>query len=646
MGLTALVAVICLPHALHLPVWVSLATAAVLTWNGLRLLLGYAAPSALLRGLLSFAAVAAVLLGFGRINGQTAGVALLVLMLALKLTETIRYRDVVIVLALCCFVLVTQFLFSQSPAMAAYLIAGCWLVVAAFVHIHAGDDTPIAASAAESARLLALAIPVAAALFVLFPRLPGPLWGLPTAGGERARTGLSDHMTPGSIAALARSGAVAFRVRFDGPVPPPVERYWRGPVLWDFDHGTWHTGADVARDLAPPEISADGPTVRTDITLEPSHQPWLIALDMPLDTVHRHRRAPGGNWVAPAPIDRRIRYVARSAVTYTLDAHLAPAARRRALALPAHGNPRARALARRWAQRTGTARAVVHSALDFFRRGGFRYTLSPPRTSRDDSVDDFLFSTRAGFCEHFAGAFTFLMRAAGVPARVVTGYQGAQHAPLGDYWIVRDSDAHAWSEVWLAGAGWVRADPTAAAAPERVRAGIRAAVADTGDLPYMAGGHGRDAWYHARMFWDAVDTGWNRWFLAYGPALQQRLFGALGLAGFGAAIAVLTALVVGVLALVSLWLAWRMREIREPDPAVRAWQKLCRRLARIGLARHTGEAPDRYADRVAARRPDLAATITDLAARYSRLRYASGVRLREHRAFIRRARRFRPRRRG
>ncbi|KEZ77661.1 DUF3488 and DUF4129 domain-containing transglutaminase family protein [Salinisphaera hydrothermalis] len=646
LALTSIVAFIGLPHIGHLPFWVSLATAALLAWNAVRLLLGRPTPPGLVRALLTAAGVGAVLMGFGRINGQTAGVALLMLMLALKLTETVRYRDVVVVLALCCFVLVTQFLFSQSLGMALYLVAGSWLVVAAFVHLHAGDDAPPRAAAAESARLLALAIPVAAALFVLFPRLPGPLWGLPANNDGTARTGLSGTMSPGSIADLARSDAVAFRVRFDGPAPPPAARYWRGPVLWNFDHGTWHTGPGVARTITPPRVDAQGRGVRTDITLAPSHKPWLIALDMPLTTATAHRRTAGGNWVAPHPIDQRVRYIARSALHYTVDAELAPAARRLALALPATGNPRARALAHRWANHDHDARAIVHSALDFFRQGRFRYTLNPPRTSRDNSVDDFLFTTRAGFCEHFAGAFTFLMRAAGVPARVVTGYQGAQRASIGDYWIVRDSDAHAWSEVWLAGAGWVRVDPTAAAAPKRIADGITAAVTDSGDLPYMAGGHDRDAWYHARMLWDAVDAGWNRWFLAYGPALQQRLFAALGIAGFGTAIAVLTGLVVGTLALVSLWLAWHMRAEREADPVVRAWRRIERRLARIGLARHTGETPVGYARRVAATRPALTRQITDLAARYARLRYAANIESAERREFIRRARRFHPRRTG
>lgn len=642
LALTMIVALICLPHAVHLPVWTSLAAAAVLTWNTWRVQHGKPTPHGLIRALLTVAAVGAVALGFGRINGQSAGVALLVLMLALKLSETERYRDVVVVLALCCFVLVTQFLFSQSMPMAAYLVLGSWGVVAAFVHLHGGgDDRPARAAAAESVRLLVLAVPVAAALFVLFPRLPGPLWGLPADSGATARTGLSDTMSPGSIAALARSDAVAFRVRFDGPAVAPAARYWRGPVLWDFSHGTWHTGASVRRTLAPADIRAQGSTVTTDITLAPSQKPWLIALDVPLTVDRSHRRTPGANLVAPRPIDQRIRYIAHSAVGYTLDARLSPAAQQRALALPATGNPRARALARRLAAQHAGTRAIVNAALDYFRHGHFRYTLDPPRTSRDDSVDDFLFDTRAGFCEHFTGAFTFLMRAAGVPARVVTGYLGAEHAAIGNYWIVRDSDAHAWSEVWIAGAGWQRVDPTATADPVRLSSGIGAALSDISDLPYMARAQG-NAWYEARLVWDAVNAGWNRWFLAYGPDLQQQLFAALGIAGFGGAIAVLTGLITAVLVLVSLWLAWRMRERVSDDPVVRAWQRVCRRLARRGPARRIGETPRHYAARVAAARPALAESIVDLAARYSRLRYQPAPDKRQRRAFLQRARRFRP----
>lgn len=642
-GLVLLVALICLPHLWHLAYWVSVLVALLLAWQALALARSWAAPPTWLRACLTLAVVGSVFISFGRINGQDAGVALLTLMLALKLSEVTRYRDVIVVLCLCCFVLATQFLFSQSLLMAAYLVIGSWLVVAGFVSAH---DQPTKAgyahAGAESARMLALAIPVAAVFFVLFPRLPGPLWGLP-ANHSQATTGLADRMSPGSISSLARSDKVAMRVRFTGPVPAPAERYWRGPVFWGFHNGSWGNDRQAAALPAARLTTAGAPTV-ADITLAPTHNRWLIALDLPLSVNRPYQRSPAGTLLAADDINQRIRYIARSAIVHTLDARLSPAARQRALALPGQGNPRARRLAQRWAQTSSSPAATVHKALQLFRQQPFRYTLNAPPTSQSNSVDDFLFSTRAGFCEHFAGAFTFLMRAAGIPARVVTGFQGAEHSTVGDYWIVRNADAHAWSEVWLAGRGWVRVDPTAAVAPSRIERGITSAVSDRGDLPFMARRQSHNLWYQAGMAWDAVNAGWNRWFLAYGPALQQRLFARLGLAGFGSAIVILTLATVGLLALISLWLAWRTRPQQTRDPVEREWLAIQHRLARVGLARRIGEAPRAYGERVAAWRSDLAEPLTILVDQLVALRYgpAPDPALREQ--FIARARRFRPRR--
>lgn len=641
--LLILVALIYLPHLWHLAYWVSALVALLMAWQALAVARSWAPPPAWLRAFLTLAVVGAVFISFGRINGQDAGVALLTLMLALKLSEVTRYRDVIVIFCLCCFVLATQFLFSQSLLMAAYLVLASWLIVAAFVSAH---DQPTKAgyahAGAESARMLALAIPVAAVFFVLFPRLPGPLWGLP-ANNSQATTGLADRMSPGSISSLARSDAVALRVRFSGPVPAPAERYWRGPVFWDFHDGSWDNDRH-APTLPAARLSTTGAPTVADITLAPTHNRWLIALDLPLSVNRPYQRSPAGTLLAADDIDQRIRYIARSAIAHTLDAHLGPAARRRALTLPRQGNPRARRLARRWAQASSAPAAVVQKALQMFRQQPFRYTLNAPRTSQSNSVDDFLFSTRAGFCEHFAGAFTFLMRAAGVPARVVTGFQGAEHSTVGDYWIVRDADAHAWSEVWLSGRGWVRVDPTAAVAPSRIESGITSAVSDRSDLPFMARRQSSNLWYQAGMAWDAVNAGWNRWFLAYGPALQQRLFARLGLSGFRTAIIILTLSTVGLLALVSLWLAWRMRPQQTRDPVERAWLAVQRRLARIGLAPRIGEAPRPYCQRVTEQRPDLAEHLGILVDQWVALRYgpAPDAAIREQ--FIARARRFRPRR--
>ena len=646
LRLVVCLSLIAIPHALHLPLWVLGLAVPIIIWQFIAASRGWPLPGRLVRFALAAAAFGAVFVGFGRVNGQEAGVSLLVLMLALKLCEIRSHRDAMVFLSLTCFLLVTQFLFSQSLAMAVYLVVGTWVIMAAFVDI--GSGGPPRATLAESARLLAQALPIAALLFVLFPRIPGPLWGLPSDAGARATSGLSESMSPGSITDLALSGGVALRARFDADVPPPAARYWRGPVLWDFDGRTWSRNQANERLPAADLAIADGQRWQVDITLEPTRHDWLIALDVPVGADRPTTRSAGATLTADDDIDQRIRYLATSISGGVLDGDLAATTRRRALLLPVEGNDRSRALARRWRAQGLAPAEIVDAALLRFRRQPYSYTLTPPATSRDNSVDDFLFESLAGFCEHYAGAFTFLMRAAGVPARVVTGYQGAEQATVGDYWVVRNSDAHAWAEVWLEGRGWVRVDPTAAVAPGRIESGVAASIADRNALPYMARGGG-DAWYRIQMLWDGINAGWNRWFLAYGPGLQQRVLDMLGLGGgWGKALLALTAGVVALLALVSVGIAWRLRQIADADPVVRAWRQICARLGAIGYPRAASEGPRAYAERIAALRPDLADSINDLARRYVRLRYGHDTDdARDQRqAFIARARAFRARRRA
>ncbi|GAB3684494.1 transglutaminase TgpA family protein [Salinisphaera aquimarina] len=644
LRLAVCLVLIALPHVFHLPLWVLALTVPIVTWQGLAAWRNWPQPGRLVRFLLAAAVFVTVFAAFGRVNGQEAGVSLLLLMLALKLCEIRSHRDAMVFLSLLCFLLITQFLFSQSLAMAAYLILGTWLVVAAFVDIGSRTTTGIALS--DSARLLLQALPIAALLFVLFPRIPGPIWGLPSDAGARAVSGLSDSMSPGSITNLALSEGVALRARFIDGVPPPAQRYWRGPVLWDFNGESWEVNqANRRLPEATVDAGPDSRRWRVDITLEPTRQDWLIALDVPQSVDRESRRGAGATLSSDDDIDTRTRYVATSLSGARLDSRLPATSRRRALLLPVDGNPRARALARHWVDQGLAPPAIVAAALRRFREQPFVYTLSPERTRRNARIDDFLFRTRQGFCEHYAGAFTFLMRAAGVPARVVTGYQGGEAALVGDYWVVRNSDAHAWAEVWLDGQGWTRVDPTAAVAPERIESGVSASLADNSALPYMARAGGQ-AWYRLQMLWDGVNAGWNRWFLAYGPQLQQQVLDALGLAGWTRALLALTAAMIAMLALVSLWLAWQMRRRAHPDPVVRAWATVCARLAAAGHPRAVQEGPRAFGERVAASRPDLAVAVRALAQRYVRLRYAplagDEKQQAERDIFIRHARDFRP----
>lgn len=637
---------VAIPHALHLPLWVLGLALPIIVWQFMAAVRDWPLPGRLLRFTLAALMFGAVFIGFGRVNGQEAGVSLLVLMLTLKLCEIRSHRDAMLFLSLTCFLLVTQFLFSQSLAMAAYLVIGTWLLMAAFVDIGSGGAPR--AALGESARLLAQALPIAALLFVLFPRIPGPLWGLPSDAGARATTGLSDSMSPGTITNLALSQGVALRAEFAGDVPPPAQRYWRGPVLWDFDGQTWSSN-NANEQLPSATITpANGRRWQVDITLEPTRHDWLIALDVPVSADRPTARSAGATLTARDDVNQRIRYRAVSIAGGVLDAQLADTTRRRALLLPVEGNERARHLAQRWRAQGKSPMETVQAALLRFRQLPFHYTLTPPATRRNNGIDDFMFETQAGFCEHYAGAFTFLMRAAGVPARVVTGYQGAERATVGDYWLVRNADAHAWSEVWIAERGWVRVDPTAAVAPERIESGVAASIADRSALPYMARAGG-DAWYRAQMIWDGINAGWNRWFLAYGPQLQQRMLDLLGLGGgWGRVMLALTAGVVGLLTLVSAGIAWRLRRIGDADPVIAAWRRVCVRLAAIGYPRGASEGPRAYGRRIVALRPDLAASVDALTARYVQLRYAQPRAADDQadlrREFIALARDFRPRR--
>lgn len=621
LRLIGCLALVMAPHLTRMPSWVSLFVAIVLVWQTLAALRHWQPANRWLRLALAGMAFAGVYASFGRINGQAAGVALLVVMLALKLTETKTHRDVMVLLGLCYFVLVTHFLFSQSIAMAGFLGIAAWLITACFLDAnHPQGALPWRTALRGSGVLVLQAIPVAAILFVLFPRIPGPLWGLPSDSGASARTGLSDHMQPGLISALALSDAVAFRVQFQDQPPPADKRYWRGPVLWEFDGRRWSVGK-ATRTTPPPELHhSQTQAISYQVTLEPHRHNWLLALDMPAHGPPGSHRNAAGELLSNKPVKQRRLYNASSYLNYRLQPTPRPKLLVYARQIPAYGNPKSRALAQQWHAEGLSDAQVVNAALTRFRQQPFRYTLRPPPLPGSNAIDDFLFDTRAGFCEHYAGAFTFLMRAAGIPARIITGYQGGELNALGGYMIVRSADAHAWSEVWLAGRGWVRVDPTAAVAPERIESGISAALGAGEPVPYMARRSGA-LWYRLELHWDWVNASWNRWFLAYGPELQSDFLKRFGLPDWRAMILALTALLTVFLALLGIALLWQARPRITTDPVQAAWLRFCRRLAAVDAPRAPNEGPRAYAERLSVTYPQWRAPVRRIAALYIELRY-------------------------
>jgi len=625
------------PHLLRLPPWLGLGVVAVAVWRWHQTRRGIPLPPHWLKVALTVAATGAVLAAFGTLAGLEAGVALLVAMGALKLLELRRRRDALVLIYLGYFLVAAQFLFAESPAMAAYLLGGVWALTALLIAVtrESGGEAPWA-HGKRAVQLVAQGLPVMVVLFVFFPRVGGPLWGLPDAG--RAVTGLSDRLAPGSISRLGRSDAVAFRVTFADEAPPPARRYWRGPVFTAYAGGEWRPGPRE-QGRAPARIN-QGEAVGYEIMLEPHGQRWLFGLDLPAAAPPDGRLTPDLTLLADERVRQLRRYSMRSFPRHRTQPTLPTAVRQRHLALPEGVHPRARQLGQRWRQAAADPEAIVERGRRYFRQEPFRYTLTPPALNRN-WVDRFLFDTRQGFCGHYAGAFAFLMRAAGVPARVVTGYLGAEPHPDSDYFIVRQSDAHAWVEVWLAGQGWVRVDPTTDVSPQRAESGLAGSVPADDPVPMMARGDG--GWLaDLRLRLDAAETAWNRWVLAYGPQLQRQVLGEFGLGQWPRMVAAMAGGLVLAGLLVAAVVLWR----RPPrDPAATAFARLERKLARAGVARRPGEGPRDFTERAATALPAAGDAIRAAGAEYVRLRYEPGGDPRRAASLRRRVRRLRPARR-
>jgi transglutaminase-like putative cysteine protease len=594
-------------HAYNLVPWVPLLALALGVWRYWLALRRRPLPGMKLLLPITAAGTLGILASYGGIFGRDAGVALLTVMTALKTMETRSRRDMTLAIYLGYFLCICAFLFSQTIPVALLITLPVTLLTATLVGLsHANGALPSRHKFRVAGVMLAQAAPIMLAMFLLFPRVPGPLWGIP------------QDMSPGSISELSRSDAIAFRVAFKGAPPPSASLYWRGPVFWDYDGRTWRSAWPARRILRPQFEPLSAETAYT-VTLEPHNKPWLFVLDRPLRLPNIGALTADYQFLSRLPVRQRIRYDAASSIAFRETDRLDPYLRQRALHLPDYGNPRTRHLAAQWLAETQEPQALIRRALAMY-HADFTYTLTPPPLGTS-SVDGFLFDTKKGFCEHYAGSFVFLMRALGIPARVVTGYQGGQQNPMGDYFIVRQSDAHAWAEVWLDGRGWVRVDPTAAVAPERVERGIAAALPANEPLPEMAR-PGLDWLKHFNYGWDAVNNGWNQWVLGYNQQRQAevltRLTGsrldwgdmALWLTG-------LLSLVVGALS------AFMLREaLPTRDPVQRAWLRFRKKLARAGVALHPHEGPRDFTQRAARELPAGSDRIARIGALYLDLRYA------------------------
>lgn len=587
-------ALVLAPHAGQVPLWAALTAGALLLWRGWITFRGNRLPPRWLLLPLAVLAMAGVYASFKTLLGREAGVTTLVLLLAFKLLEMHARRDLFVVLFLGCFLILAGFFHSQGIGAALMaLLAMVTLLSAQLSFQYCGTVPPLLQRLRLGAKIVVLAVPLTLLMFFLFPRIQGPLWSLP-GDAQSGRSGLSDTMTPGNIAQLALSDAVAFRVRFLDPAPHQSKLYWRGVVLDSYDGRSWKQQAATTALPMPPAMRARGPALRHQVTLEPHGKRWLFALELPQSPPDLPGLAatilPNGELTAEKPIHDRIRYTAASHVDFALHAEASPATLRPWLALPSGYNPATQAFAASLRRTTGDDLQLANAVLRHFREQQFRYTLEPPPLGRH-AMDEFLFGTRAGFCEHYASAFVVLMRAAGVPARVVTGYQGGEINQVDGFLTVRQSDAHAWAEIWLEGRGWLRIDPTAAVAPGRIESNFARNLSPGGLAGIIDLNPAVRSWLTSLRFnWDAVNNGWNQWILNYSPDKQKNLLQSLGFETPDWH--TLAALLLGGSVLVTALMAWPLlAEHRKKDPLQALYLRFCQAMARKGLARHAHEGP-------------------------------------------------------
>jgi transglutaminase-like putative cysteine protease len=625
------------PQALRMPLWISAIAVACIAWRWLIYAgrLGY--PGRSLRiAIVIFTLLVSVSQMRNLGIGLDSAASLLTLGFVFKLIEMRHKRDIYVVISLCFVMLMVAFLYSQSALSTAYIAASVLVTTTAMVALnrsilldnHSGTFS-------LSLKMGLQALPLAIVLFLVFPRI-APLWAVPVQNNG-AGTGVTDEMSPGDIAQLGRSSELAFRVQFENSPPPLHENlYWRGLVLDDFDGETWRRtrrGSSYAQAASlndfqwswEDRVRLSDDVIDYNVIMEPTQQPWLYGLHL-ADPMNRELfQSRNFEIFNNGLITKRMSYDLRSYRGSSTDLLLLDSIRRRSLELPAGGNGQARALAQRLRADTDSDLDYIYAVLARFQQNAYFYTLNPPLLG-ENRVDDFLFNTMAGFCEHYASSFAFLMRAAGIPARVVVGYQGAEYNRYEDYMMVYQYNAHAWNEVWLEGRGWVRFDPTAAVSPERIEQGVEAALADDPAFLeqslFSRSRLGAVGWINTlRLRLDAIEYEWNRRVVNYDEEVQFELFERiLGEVTEQKVVLLFASLAVIMVAGIAVAIIWTEPRTRRA-PVDRLYFQLGRELEKIGLGRQRGEAPNDYCRRVCEARPDLAPLMQEITELYLELNY-------------------------
>jgi transglutaminase-like putative cysteine protease len=631
-------ALVIVPFALHVPIALIVLWLACTFWRIQIFRMRVRTPGTWVKCGLLVGTAGGIFLARGSLVGLDAGAALLIAAFILKMLEMQTRRDALVLIFLGFFCVVVGYLFEDDLLWGLFTLLPVSTLLAALIGLQQSNLASRPAGTLKLAvKLLLQAVPLMLLLFLFFPRLE-PLWSLPQPS-NKALTGLSDNMAPGDIAELTKSAALVMRASFEGPVPPRDKQYWRGLTLDQFDGRRWSQSSRAQVPTAP-EWKKQGEELDYSVVMEPSGKPWLMALDVAEPQLPGARQMSDFRWQRRRPIEQSVLYDVKSWPDAVRETLLSDGARSQYLQLPSKGNPQSREWAADLQRRYPRADALVDAMLSYFTAQSYHYTLKPP-TLGPNSIDDFLFTSRQGFCAHYAGAMTFVLRAAGIPARVVAGYQGGELNPDGNYISVRQFDAHAWVEYWQPGIGWRSVDPTAAVAPTRIEQGLEKTLSEDeeflADSPMSVLRYRNVSWLNSmRLSWDNLNYGWQRWVLGYQGQQQLQVLGRW-FSGFDAPVFAGGGL--AILTLLALWLLkpWQ----RESDSQLRLFNRFERLLARHGLNRQQGEGAQAFSRRAEQQFPNHAQAIQAFADEFEALRYGTSAgstsQLRRHLKHLRRS---------
>jgi len=609
------------PHFQRFPLWISLTIISLFLWHLVTVKHKKYLPNKFLLTIITISISAATIFYYGTILGKTAGTAFLSILLAVKLLESRSKRDYMLLTGISFFIITTNFLFSQTILTVIYMFITVIILVMSMISIDLDDLTiTLKQKIKISATLVFQALPMMLILFVLFPRIPGPLWELPD-DSKSARSGLSNTMSPGNISQLIQSNDVAFRVKFKDKLPPQNKLYWRAMVLWNFDGRNWEQGKQNFN--ATPTIEGSKQVVEYTITLEPHDKKYLFALDMPINSPENSEYNADFLLRSKNKIESLYQYSLSSVLNYRIQKKLSAWEINTGLKIPETGNPETIAMAKEWKIKFNSPQLVVNHALKYFNKNKFSYTLRPPLTPGYNSIDQFLFKTKKGFCEHYASSFAFLMRAAGIPSRIVIGYQGGELNPVNQYLTVKQSDAHAWTEVWLKNKGWVRIDPTASIAPERVEKNLNSALSQNDYRPfYMYLDNG--PFKKLILYWDAIDNSWKQWVVGYNSKLQHEFLSSIFNTDMNLSdIAIAMVIMMFFSGMIITFYLLKSTPKISVDPLQKIYNQFCSKLSKNGLTRNVYEGPVDFSLRAARFFPEQKNSIELITKIYINLKFKS-----------------------